>query len=176
MEASYARFRQENTPHDSASVLWQLAGEFRHVFANLLWIKVDRYHHELQEHQKSLEADSELMPMIRIITWLDPHFVEAYGVGGWLLTGYLHRPEEGRAFLEEGIAHNPGRWELYESMGWYYLKVRRDPERALQIFRKALEYPIEGFDRERLSKLCENLKKNRGWIQKNMLKSGKGVE
>ena len=37
-------------PQDQTSAVYKLAGEFRTVFANLLWIKADKYHHEFIQH------------------------------------------------------------------------------------------------------------------------------
>ncbi|MCC6444907.1 MAG: hypothetical protein IT210_15795 [Armatimonadetes bacterium] len=159
-QSRYARLQGSKGAPDGAGVLRQLAGEFRHVFANLLWVKVDRYHHEMEEHHGKLKDDSNLMPIIRMITWLDPEFVEAYAVGGWLLVHYLGKPAEGKRFLDEGIARNPRRYELYESLGWYYAKRERNADRALHAFRQALECPMDDFDRKRLMKLCRTIKKS----------------
>ena len=149
--------------HDSTifstpqSLLANILGESRTLIADVLWIKVDEYFHTHQpgkvhgqekEHRED-EGHSEevgvteIMPLIRLITWLDPHFIKAYRVGGWHLSFNLNRVEEGKKFLKEGINNNPSRYELYYDLGWVYFTIERDYINAARYLEEARARRVE---------------------------------
>jgi len=134
-----------------------MAGQFRIVFANLLWIKVDQYHHEYIAHHGDWSRDADLLPLLRMITWLDPHFVQAYQVAGFMLSGSLHRYEHARQLLEEGIRNNPQSFELYEEMGMALLRARKDYRQAYTYLTKALSLANDEFDKKRLQRFCQTV-------------------
>jgi len=151
--------KTESTPSENAALrtVMAMAGQFRIVFANLLWIKVDRYHHEYIEHHGDWTLDTDLLPLLRTITWLDPHFVQAYQVAGFMLSGRLHRYEHARRLLEEGIRNNPQSYELYEEMGMAILRARHDYREAYAYLTKALSLATEEFDKQRLRRFCQTV-------------------
>jgi len=57
--------------------------------------------------------------MHRLITEMDPTFIESYDVGAWLLDS-AGRRQEAIAFYNKGIAANPDRYELYFDLGMLY--------------------------------------------------------
>jgi 6-phosphogluconolactonase/glucosamine-6-phosphate isomerase/deaminase len=93
------------TAGPAVSSVYALTGEFRTVFANMLWIKVDKYLHERIEHGGDAFENKEAMPMIRMITELDPHFIEAYRTGAMLLYIGLNKdaPQGFGNFLRDRI-------------------------------------------------------------------------
>src|SRR4029078_5210778 len=46
---------------------------FRQVIAGLLWVRADSFF-----HQGNYDA---ILPLVRIITWLDPNFLDVYSTG-----------------------------------------------------------------------------------------------
>lgn len=108
----------------------------REVAASLLWLKIEDYFHS-GEHEK-------IAPLIRIITWLDPHFIEAYSSGAWQLAWnsedwrLIPSAEE---FLREGIKNNPDKYELYADMGWLYYDKVKDYDKAIEWYKKAVALP-----------------------------------
>ncbi len=108
----------------------------REVAASLLWLKIEDYFHS-GEHEK-------ITPLIRIITWLDPHFIEAYSSGAWHLAWnsedwrLIPSAEE---FLKEGIKNNPDKYELYADMGWLFYDKVKDYEKAIEWYKKAASLP-----------------------------------
>jgi hypothetical protein len=50
---------------------------FRQVIAGLLWVRSDAFFH-------SGNYDA-ILPMIRLITWLDPNWLDVYATGAWHL-------------------------------------------------------------------------------------------
>ncbi len=109
---------------------------FREVAAGLLWIKIEDYFHS-GEHEK-------IFPLIRVITWLDPHFMEAYSSGAWQLAWNSmdwRLIPSAEQFLLEGIQNNPEKYELYADMGWLYYDKVRDYEKAIEWYKKATALP-----------------------------------
>jgi hypothetical protein len=113
----------------------------REVVAGLLWIRADDFF-----HTGNYDA---LIPLTRIITWLDPHQIDVYRVGAWHLAYNLVDSNE-RAdyrflspsvkFLEEGIANNPHVSDLEFDLGFviYDGKVL-DFEKSLYWIRKSCQ-------------------------------------
>ncbi len=151
----------EHSPSDNAALrtVMAMAGQFRVVFANLLWIKVDQYHHEYIEHHGDWSRDTDLLPLLRMITRLDPHFVQAYQVAGFMLSGSLHRYEHARQLLLEGIGNNPNSFELYEEMGMAIIRGTKNYREAYPYFVKALSLAKDEFDRNRLRRFCQTVQR-----------------
>jgi hypothetical protein len=92
---------------------------FREVVAGLLWVRTDSFFHE-----GKFEA---MVPLFRIITWLDPHQIDVYSTGSWHMA-YNFTDSRERAdhrylptaidFLNEGIRNNPDVWDLKQAMGF----------------------------------------------------------
>ena len=146
-----------STENVALHTVMAMAGQFRIVFANLLWIKADQYHHEYIEHHSDWAQDTDLLPLLRTITWLDPHFVQAYQVMGFMLSGRLHRYEHARRILEEGIRNNPKSHELYEEMGMAILRARKDYREAYAYLTRALSLTTDEFDKQRLQRFCQTV-------------------
>lgn len=102
---------------------------FRQVIAGLLWVRADSFFH-------SGNYDA-ILPMIRLITWLDPNWIDVYATGAWHLmynfTDTDQRSDRrylpvGLALLDEGIANNPNIFDVYKEKGWNnYDKVKDYP-------------------------------------------------
>lgn len=153
--------KTENATVENAALrtVLAMAGQFRIVFANLLWIKVDRYHHEYIEHHGDWAQDTDLLPLLRTITWLDPHFVQAYQVMGFMLSGRLHRYAHARRILQEGIRNNPNAYELYEEMGMAIIRGTRNYREAYPYLTKALSLAQDEFARRRLRRFCQTIQR-----------------
>jgi hypothetical protein len=134
------------------------AGEFRVVAANLLWSKVvDHYHHVWIAQGGDWSKNITLLPLLRTITELDPHFTQAYQLeGGTILprTGHL---AQGQAVLAEGIRNNPNSWEMYREMAMLYAWTEHKPKLALPYAQKGLQCADDGFSRNLLTLLCHTL-------------------
>ena len=111
---------------------------FREVVAGLLWVRVNDFFH-------SGNYDA-IIPLNRIITWLDPHQIDVYSTGAWHLA-YNFTDSQNRAdrrylipgikFLDEGIQNNPELWDLYfeQAFTMHYWK-KQDYERSVYWFRE----------------------------------------
>lgn len=115
---------------------------FREFMAAILWVRADGFF-------DSGNYDA-VLPMLRLVTWLDPHNLDVYSTGAWHM-GYNFTDESQRSdrrylpmalkFLEEGIQNNPTVWDLYFEMGWMYYHKIQDPVNAAPWMQIANEYP-----------------------------------
>ncbi|MGB9619284.1 MAG: tetratricopeptide repeat protein [Armatimonadota bacterium] len=123
-------------------IVASMAG-FKEVIAGALWVRADTFFHE-----GKYEA---IVPIVRLVTWLDPHNIDVYTTGAWHLDYNFvddNQMSDKRyipaaiALLKEGIRKNPGIWDLYFELGWtHYNKKVLDYEKALEYIEKACKYP-----------------------------------
>jgi len=111
---------------------------FRQVIAGLLWVRADSFFH-------SGNYDA-ILPLLRLITWLDPNWLDVYSTGAWHLmynfTDTDQRSDRrylpvGIALLDEGIAANSTVFDLYKEKGWNYYDKIRDYEKAVKAYEQA---------------------------------------
>jgi hypothetical protein len=116
----------------AAVVVRSFVGQIRGLLADFLWLRVDEYQHRRRiVNGDLLRADDEaLMPLVRLITWLNPHFTDAYALGGQWLAFHFGRPREAAAFYEEGIRNNPRDTGLLTGAAWVYWRFLHDPADA----------------------------------------------
>lgn len=112
------------------------------VVAGLLWVRTDEFF-----HTGNYEA---VLPMVRMITWLDPHQVDVYSTGAWHMD-YNFVDSSQRAdrrylmpaikFMEEGIQNNPAIYDLYSDLGFthYYLKAQNF-DKSVYWFKEAAKH------------------------------------
>lgn len=136
-----------------------LAGEFRTVAANLLWIKADRYHHEFAERNPDWTQDTDLLGLLHMITDLDPRFEEAYSSGAIIYAYGSERPKRAIAYLSEGISHNPRSWDLHRVAAIIYARRLRDPARALVHARAAVTYCDSDSDKPIMRRLLRTIRR-----------------
>jgi len=119
--------------------LGALAG-FRQVIAGLLWVRSDSFFH-------SGNYDA-ILPLIRLITWLDPNWLDPYATGAWHMmynfTDTDQRSDRrylpaGIALLKEGIANNSGQYDMYKELGWNYYDKMKDFEHATYYYDQAMK-------------------------------------
>jgi len=125
-------------------MLLALAG-FREMIAGLLWVRADAFFDE-----GNYDA---ILPMIRIVTLLDPKQIDVYSTGMWHIA-YNFTDEAQRsdrryispalALGKEGSAHNSYTYELYFETGWiWFHKIDDDYANAVEWFEKAREFDYD---------------------------------
>jgi len=140
LENCSVKNRPSGTAADADSSVYVLAGEFRKVAANLLWIKADAYHHEYLEHGKPWTTNKDLMGLFEMITALDPHFVEAYSCGSYIYVCGYHDPTRAVRYLRQGISNNTHAWDLYKTAALFYARQLHDPHTALIYAQHAVSF------------------------------------
>ena len=158
IENSAVKARPVAPKSERVSSVCMLAGEFRTVFANLLWIKAEQYHHEYILRDPNWAHDKELMGLLDLITALDPHFVEAYEVGVYILADGYHDPNRALAYLRRALANNPKAWELHELAAVILVRRFNDPERALPHALLAYNYCSDEYYQRRGLRLIRTIK------------------
>jgi tetratricopeptide (TPR) repeat protein len=122
-------------PENVASSLWRFLGGVRSSLAAFLWLKIDKIHHE---YYGDLYREQELMPLYRLVTWLDPKWEDAYFVGSYML--YLYkRSEESLLFAKEGVRMNPHSAKLRYNLGQILFLLGRYGEAEIHL-KKAVLY------------------------------------
>lgn len=112
---------------------------FKEVVAGLLWVRANDFF-----HSGNYEA---IVPLTRIITWLDPHQIEVYRTGAWHLA-FNFVDSASRAdrryltpamkFLEEGIVQNPGVSDVEFDLGFMLYSMKaHDYDSALYWIKRA---------------------------------------
>ncbi|HXH61466.1 MAG TPA: hypothetical protein VNI20_08915 [Fimbriimonadaceae bacterium] len=125
-------------------LFFALAG-FREMIAGLLWVRADSYFDE-----GNYDA---ILPMIRIVTMLDPKQLDVYTTGMWHIA-YNFTDEANRsdrryiapalALGEEGSRLNDYTYEIYFETGFiWYNKVDDDYDQAVKWFEKANSYDFD---------------------------------
>lgn len=121
-------------------LLFALSG-FREMIAGILWVRADTFF-------DSGNYDA-ILPIIRLVTWLDPSQIDVYATGMWHI-GYNFTDEQSRsdrryipsalALGKEGAANNPNTYEMFFETGWlWYHKVDDDYGQAVKWFGLANE-------------------------------------
>jgi hypothetical protein len=123
-------------------LLASVAG-LREMVAGILWVESDEYFHTGQ-----FDA---ILPVIRLVTWLDPRQIEVYSTGAWHI-GYNFTDEQNRSdrryiplalrLLEEGVQNNPNTYELFYDTGYmYWHKIDDEYPLAVDWFKQAIAKP-----------------------------------
>ena len=120
-----------------------IVGGFRGIAVDLLWLRLDEYWHQGMWFR--------VLPILRVITWLQPHFIEAWELGGWHLAYNMyvyaegepnreHYIEDGIAFLKQGLARNRNVYDLWFNIGWTYYHKLKSYDDGIRFFRGALRF------------------------------------
>lgn len=105
----------------------------------------------------------EALPLFRMMTWSDPHFVEAYSMGAYLIFCAHNgkRKDEAMDFLQEGICNNPNSYVLHGDAAQFYSQYYRDYERSVQHGVRAIEIlqrlPQDAYDPVRAEQVLNSL-------------------
>ena len=132
-------------PQDQTSAVYKLAGEFRTVFANLLWIKADKYHHEFIQHDPNWCNIKDLIGLLKMIVALDPRFEEAYSTGTYNLMYGYNNNIRAMNYLMEGLEANPRSRELNQLAAVMYAQKLKNPKRALPYAQRAVWFAEDDF-------------------------------
>lgn len=126
--------RQNYRDRPAVTIALGALGEVRYTLAAMLWVKLDMYSHEVTTLDPS--ENEPLMALIRTVTWLDPHFIQAYDLGAYILSNELKKPEEAVRFIEEGVKNNPDSFDLNWEYG-FILSYNKQYSEALPYLLKA---------------------------------------
>lgn len=124
---------EADVPFSGAAVVVRgFAGQIRGLLADYLWLRVDEYAHRrrLADGNINQSDDEALMPLVRLITWLDPHYINAYALGGQWLAFHFGRARESVTFYDEGIRNNPQAADLLTGVAFVHWRLLHDNRAA----------------------------------------------
>ncbi len=106
--------------------------------AGALWVRADEFFHE---------GDYDaILPIVRMVTWLDPHQLDVYITGAWHLAYNFTDSNErsdrryipaSQKLLEEGDANNTRVYDIAFELGWQNNDKIKDFDRSEFWFRTA---------------------------------------
>lgn len=100
-------------PRTRSDVLLDVVGEFRTILARYLWFKMDLYHEVLDTQSVASERQTEVIPLLRMVSLLDPSIVESYDNLAWDLYKGQEESQQALSILDEGIQRNPDSFQLH---------------------------------------------------------------
>ena len=98
----------------------------------------------------SSDRIDEILPWLKLSTDLDPQNVQNYTVTAYWLRERMHRTEEAREVLLEGLHENPGSCNILFELGRLYAESDHDTNRAERVWLAAARNwkPVKGSDDE----------------------------
>jgi hypothetical protein len=147
----------------AAVVVRSVAGQLRGLLADFLWLRVDEYAHRrrLVDGDLNRADDAALMPLVRLIAWLNPHYVDAYALGGQWLAFHFGRARDAVTFYDEGIRNNPQAADLLTGVAFVHWRLLHDNKAAAARVEQAAN--LTGDDQARFQAL---------WLEAHILLDG----
>lgn len=127
----------------SAESLTRFLGGIRQYLAYVYFIKADKLYHTYGGNQ-------EIIAYYVLVTYLDPHYVDAYYVASDLIYR-AGRQREALDLALRGVANNPDSADLYAALADIYIREKR-MEDARDAFQKAIGLQGKFFTRNMLLK------------------------
>ena len=103
----------------SLEVLSSGLDQIRDFIGDLLYLKIDRYHHLWTYQGHEWQEATDYLPMIWLVSRLKPGYAQNYIDGGYHLAVNLKKVEEGIRFLRRGLRMCPDD----EKLVWEYAIV-----------------------------------------------------
>ena len=97
---------------EQGDVLVDVFGEVKTVLARYLWFKMDLFHEVLDSQGVAPVKQAEVLPLLRIVTLLEPSLTDSYDQIVWDLYKGHGDSETAFELLEEGLRKNPRSFEL----------------------------------------------------------------
>lgn len=115
-----------------------LSPGFPTLLSDLLWLRGIQYY---GEHRRGDREYFLAEHIFSTITDADPHFINAYRFGGFVLAQDVSDPAAAIELMCKGIRNNPSRWEPFFDLAFLYFSVIRDDVFAAHYFRLASRLP-----------------------------------
>ena len=106
------QFLPPASERESSDVLIDVLGEIKTVLARYLWFRMDLFHEVLDEQGVVASKQAEVLPLLRMVTLLDPSMTDSYDQIVWDLYRGHNDVDKAMEILEEGLKRNPKSYEL----------------------------------------------------------------
>lgn len=145
---TYQAYQPQRTVVRFEDLLLDMLGEGRTMLARLLWFKMDLIHEQLDDQGVEDFKQDEVVPLLRMVTFLDPSFTEAYDTLAYELYRGHDQLDEAIELVEEGIQFNPKSYQLHFRRA-FLAQRKKDWLAAMSSAQAAL--PLASEPMERLS-------------------------
>lgn len=98
--------------------------------AAVLWNRVDPVYHEYYGHE-AVDRQRFMLPTMRLVTVLDPQFVQAYYVAQWIVARN-GRVDEAVSISEDSVKNNPRSGLLHASFAQILMVYAHRPQEAVR--------------------------------------------
>lgn len=112
-------------------------GNIRYNLAAYFWIRTEFFIH--YSGFITINELPEIVYYAKLITILNPNFVDAYDFGAYQLAFFLNMPKEGIEFIKEGIKNNPNEYKLYFTTGLIYNQKFKNYNESYKYFFKTFD-------------------------------------
>ncbi|MBN9420214.1 MAG: hypothetical protein J0I12_32490 [Candidatus Eremiobacteraeota bacterium] len=89
-----------------------LLGEGRTLLARLVWFQADLYHEQQDSAGVAVFQQKEVIPLLRMVTYLDPSFADAYDTIAYDLDEGFGQTRQAIDLVEEGLLYSPESYAL----------------------------------------------------------------
>lgn len=104
----------------------------------ILWLRGVQYY---GAHRRTDRYYLLAEHIFQTVTDLDPHFINAYRFGAFVISQDMGQPAGGAELLRKGIRHNYNSWELFFDLGFLYFVDVGDENKAARYFNMAARFP-----------------------------------
>jgi len=111
---------------------------FDSLASMMLWLRGIQYY---GAHKRGDQYYLLAEHIFETITDLDPHFINAYRFGAFVISQDMGQPVGGAELLRKGIRHNYESWELFFDLGFLYFVDIDDETKAAHYFNMASRFP-----------------------------------
>jgi tetratricopeptide (TPR) repeat protein len=111
---------------------------FNSLAATLLWLRGIQYY---GAHKRSDQYYLLAEHIFQTITDLDPHFMNAYRFGAFVISQDMGQPAGGVELLKKGMRYNYDSWQLFFDLGFLYFVDVGDEKKAARYFSLASRFP-----------------------------------
>jgi tetratricopeptide (TPR) repeat protein len=130
---------------ERADILLDVFGEFRTVLARYLWFKMDLFHEVLDDEGVDHDKQVEILPLLRMISLLDPSMTDSYDNIAWDLYKGHKLDKQALSILDEGLERNPRSFQLWFRRALITHQMK-DYQASVDAARKAVEFAQDEFD------------------------------
>ena len=128
---------QGNREHrgDETTVVPSANNDWRGIYGSL--------EREVQPYQNMAHHThrdpKEALPLFRLMTWSNPHFIPGYTVGAAMIARDHAKVDDAVAFLKEGMTSNPDSIEIASDLGAMLTIRKHDYAQALPILKQSID-------------------------------------
>jgi tetratricopeptide (TPR) repeat protein len=140
LRAEHAKLQPVKPTVRYQDIFLDLLGEGRTLLARFLWFKVDLIHEQQEEKGVGVFQEKELIPLLRMITYLDPYLVDAYDLIAYDLYKGYKQADLAIELVDEGLKYSPNSYALNFRRAFLALQ-QKDMINALEFAKKAYASP-----------------------------------